>query len=1162
MKQEINFIVDLKSTVDTGNAITSQGKSVLGNEIKLNELLAKTLEQNLVNYNNNLTNDLTYLFNLINKAQIVELLNTHLEHFFINNSSIEKNAIAFKSLVLVCKFDEEISKEFKNSNSVLLNFEVLLKNNEYKFFIKRIDFMDLPLEKTSNLKVKKIDTDMWKFLVTTNQESSTKGALQFLSGLEMLSNIFNDQSQNDKLKLRQLKRFTIDFRNYNKEKKSDEFFLYYFGDKSLKIDKDPVKDLIFLLELESSQQLPKKHTVIYSYDKTDVDIKVDFEVQSEKNKLIKIDNLIDEEVFNCETSINIESGLVYNKTSEKEELENNYNKKQNELNSLFDKVENDDQENIESKQTSLIKEIKEFAQKLVLLNKEISKLESNIKNLKNKIENLKEIKDKAKDKIFFEVKLKSLRSDRKAVVFEPFNLTMLKDKGWNASSFDKGLSIKYNRYAAAMSNFAAGNYKNPYLSLAIENPNSITNSNIELKSTIKLNAKQKLAAQKALGSSSISYLQGPPGTGKTQTICAVIDHVVNNDEKNVLITSSTNEAINNAFDRLKELTKDNPNMIFYKTIKKENENGNNIFDNTTMYKHFVSAIFENLCPEVDDKSEILSLFNELEELNDVEIDELMFKNFIKKENLKDKLVQEKYFYLTGESLDSFMKKAVAFSKEEQEEFLMSKFERAFINYQDKMENEFDNKIKRIISSLSDNNNIVDFKSLKAKFNFTSSNEVEMFKNLKLNFKKNYEYSDIDINFANIALKKELINVIGLTTSASQEIRYGDISKQLFIEYPIYFEIVDEVSKSTTLEIINTMLLANKVMLAGDYRQLPPHAELEKIKDNDKGITKEFIDYVLRHKSDNTIPSYVVEYYINQKFIDDLNVPFFKKHALEINVSPNSINTSYTALTDSYRFVNEIRELVNISYCDNEKLECPQDFDSSKFKKVILDFGFNSDYPVNIVDTSMMDGMFYDYVKKTNQVICDGQQTSFDQKMFIDSSREIISNSRFNEYNAYAVLKILKNLIKNNPNLKPEEIGIIAMTRSQANVIQQYLNIENTFDDKWKTVKIDTVDNFQGREKEIIIVDTVRAKRNLDSNKEFLKDESRDLSHYKKIERLNVAISRAKNKLILVGAFENHLNEEVKSVLDTRNGEEIISPFEIWYKKIESQLGVFKLWEVK
>ena len=78
----------------------------------------------------------------------------------------------------------------------------------------------------------------------------------------------------------------------------------------------------------------------------------------------------------------------------------------------------------------------------------------------------------------------------------------------------------------------------------------------------------------------------------------------------------------------------------------------------------------------------------------------------------------------------------------------------------------------------------------------------------------------------------------------------------------------------------------------------------------------------------------------------------------------------------------------------------------------------------------------------------------------------------------------------------EDIGIISPYADQVKVIQEKTPVE-----------VKTVDGFQGREKEIIIISTVRS--NDYGNIGFLSD----------LRRLNVAITRAKRKLIIIGNKE-------------------------------------------
>lgn len=70
------------------------------------------------------------------------------------------------------------------------------------------------------------------------------------------------------------------------------------------------------------------------------------------------------------------------------------------------------------------------------------------------------------------------------------------------------------------------------------------------------------------------------------------------------------------------------------------------------------------------------------------------------------------------------------------------------------------------------------------------------------------------------------------------------------------------------------------------------------------------------------------------------------------------------------------------------------------------------------------------------------------------------------------------------------------------------------------IEVDTVDAFQGREKDLVIISSVRA--NEENSMGFLSDK----------RRLNVSISRAKKKMILLGS-ESLLktNALYRSVID-------------------------------
>ncbi|WP_405295440.1 IGHMBP2 family helicase [Methanobrevibacter sp.] len=102
-----------------------------------------------------------------------------------------------------------------------------------------------------------------------------------------------------------------------------------------------------------------------------------------------------------------------------------------------------------------------------------------------------------------------------------------------------------------------------------------------------------------------------------------------------------------------------------------------------------------------------------------------------------------------------------------------------------------------------------------------------------------------------------------------------------------------------------------------------------------------------------------------------------------------------------------------------------------------------------------------------------------------------SKSIINNLEAEVSVKIAEDYL--NDGVGVEDIGIISPYADQVKIIQDMTPVE-----------VKTVDGFQGREKEIIIISTVRS--NAKGNIGFLSD----------LRRLNVAITRAKRKLIIIG----------------------------------------------
>lgn len=106
----------------------------------------------------------------------------------------------------------------------------------------------------------------------------------------------------------------------------------------------------------------------------------------------------------------------------------------------------------------------------------------------------------------------------------------------------------------------------------------------------------------------------------------------------------------------------------------------------------------------------------------------------------------------------------------------------------------------------------------------------------------------------------------------------------------------------------------------------------------------------------------------------------------------------------------------------------------------------------------------------------------------------------------------------------EDIGIITPYVKQKNLIKNLLKKNEI-----KNVEVDTVHKFQGREKDVILMSFAKSKKN--PSKEY------DLKFIGEESLINVSISRARKKLILIGNSETLCQSELlKKIIDKIGGE--------------------------
>ncbi|ANQ53835.1 ATPase AAA [Thermosipho sp. 1063] len=233
--------------------------------------------------------------------------------------------------------------------------------------------------------------------------------------------------------------------------------------------------------------------------------------------------------------------------------------------------------------------------------------------------------------------------------------------------------------------------------------------------------------------------------------------------------------------------------------------------------------------------------------------------------------------------------------------------------------------------------------------------------------------------------------------------------------------------------------------------------------------------VVDEATQSTIPSILIPLSKGEKFIlagDHKQLPptILSNKAKELSI------TLFEKLIEKYPKRSEV---LKIQYRMNEKL---MEFPNREF--------YNNILISHVKNITLKDLAFSgkDIITNPSSIL-----------IFIDTSnvehfekQKKDSSSYFNEFEAQIVKHIVEKFLKEGAD--KNWIGIISPYDDQVELIRSY-NLD---------IDINTVDGFQGREKEVIIISFVRSNKRKEIG--FLSD----------LRRLNVALTRAKRKLILIG----------------------------------------------
>ena len=326
-------------------------------------------------------------------------------------------------------------------------------------------------------------------------------------------------------------------------------------------------------------------------------------------------------------------------------------------------------------------------------------------------------------------------------------------------------------------------------------------------------------------------------------------------------------------------------------------------------------------------------------------------------------------------------------------------------------------------------------------------------------------------------------------------------------------IMDEASKATPPELALPVLFGKKSIIVGDHRQLPPMIDGEEIKDLLVSIGEKALAKTLSHK----------EFEISQferlfKNIDD------------------SIKGTFDT---QYRMHPAINEAISQFYKDDGGLKCGLPLEETyhnSFDK--WDSRYHGLQYKNILtpETHTI------WIDVTTPEIQEGtSRVNFGEIEAIDNILNVLKNSSGkNEFDQWL----------SNKSLEEKQIGLISFYGKQIHYIKKMLKEKHSE----VPIRLSTVDRFQGMERNIIIVSMVRSNK-LASFQGQQPDEiygelgypsQESLGFAESPNRLNVALSRARRLLIVIGNSEHFCRKDIyKNVFETihQNGK-IISAEEL------------------
>ncbi len=490
----------------------------------------------------------------------------------------------------------------------------------------------------------------------------------------------------------------------------------------------------------------------------------------------------------------------------------------------------------------------------------------------------------------------------------------------------------------------------------------------------KLDTPKKDAVQAALNAQDVYLIQGPPGTGKTDLICELIAQILQRKPKaRILLVSQSNVAVDHVLKRLESL----PPEIRRVRIGREERIG----QDTEMYS--IYRRLEGWTKHIQTNSQQYLMSHRLDSDDRKELE--YYLEFIRNE------VQPKLGKISKD-------------QPTENEDLTTNIE--LLRYQFPDLDIKPNSINKLIEHIEAKIN-----AQKSPLELTVEEWLKRVNKLD-DLKESYleECSILAGTCVGIAGERNL---------------------------PERFDwvIVDEAGRATPGELLIPLVRAERIVLVGDHKQLPPVIEYE--------LQREIAEH----------PD-IDQIWLKQSLFEYL----FEQLEPQLKI----------VLKYQYRMHPHIAHLISNVFYREEQLETGIDAKEREH-------GWGRwATPVVWYSTSQLGDRF-------------------------ESINEF--GSKYNLCEANIIVKLLSDLDKDLQNRKAHKnVAVICGYDAQKEQLKRQLDI------RWKnlTVEINTVDAFQGRQQDIVFYSVVRS------------NSKREIGFLEDVRRLNVALSRARELLLIVG----------------------------------------------